>query len=305
MAGYQHTGRLDCSIDIDTSSLQGKTAIVTGGAKGIGKAYARALVAAGCTVIIADMDEAAGKAFGAEMPNQLHFVKCNVTVWEEQVQLFNQAVQLSPTRKIHHVVANAGIFRPDSVFSYSEPPTEPGLSTIDLNVKGTLYTTKLAMHHFIRQNGTRPSQFQEDTSLVLISSGAGIHDCLRSPQYCASKWAVRGIMHSLRRTAHLYGSRVNVICPYYVETSILRREVISSLKGKGVGFATLEDAGRCLLRLVSDAEVNGRSLFVAPRKWAASGYMDLDLEDTEENELRREIQVEQMCNEPVEAGLFV
>jgi NAD(P)-dependent dehydrogenase (short-subunit alcohol dehydrogenase family) len=72
----------------------------------------------------------------------------------------------------------------------------------------------LAPAIFIRQNGTKNSPEQEDTSLILIGSGAAFLDCPRAPQYCASKWAMRGIMHSLRRTAFFYGSRVNVISPW-------------------------------------------------------------------------------------------
>lgn len=95
-----------------------------------------------------------------------------------------------------------------------QEPEEPNLQTIDVNLKGTLYTAKLAQHYFIKQNGQSPSPNQEDTCLVLIGSGAAFLDCLRIPQYSATKWAVRGIMQSLRRTAFYYGSRVNVICPW-------------------------------------------------------------------------------------------
>lgn len=303
MSGYEESGPLPCDIDLDVSNLEGKTAIVTGGAKGLGQAYTLALLGAGCIVIIADLDMSAGQLMEKQHKN-LHFVQCNVFDWEDQIRLFAKAVQVSPTGKIHHVVANAGIFRPDEVYTYSTEPSKPDLTSTDVNVKGTLYTTKLAMHYFIKQNGTKPSPSQEDTSLVVISSGAGIYDCLRMPEYCASKWAVRGIMHGLRRTAHFYGSRINMISPYYVQTTVLPPKAYEFIRSKGIDFATLGDAGQCLLRLVSDPTVNGRSLFVAPRKWAPRGYLDLDLEKTESTALLKEIQIEQMVSEPVEAGLF-
>ncbi|KAK5064801.1 hypothetical protein LTR84_000635 [Exophiala bonariae] len=304
MVGYEYGGPVDCNVELDLTSLRGKTAIVTGGAKGLGQAYALALVNAGSTVIIADLDKSAGQSFAAQHSSQLYFVHCNVLIWEDQVRLFAEAARLSPSGKIHHVIANAGIFKADEVYSYSEQLSEPNLITTDVNVKGTLFTTKLAMHYFIKQNGTTPSLSQEDTSLVIISSGAGIYDCIRMPEYCASKWAVRGIMHGLRRTAHFYGSRVNMISPYYVETTVLPKKVYEYIRGKGIDFATLEDAGQCLLRLLSDPAINGHSLFIAPRKWAPRGYMDLDLEDTEGTALLKEIQIEQMISEPVDSGLF-
>jgi NAD(P)-dependent dehydrogenase (short-subunit alcohol dehydrogenase family) len=145
------------------------------------------------------------------------FIRCDTTVWENQTRLFREAASFSPTGKIHYVVANAGIHRPDEVFLYSgddQEPHKPDLSVIDINIQGSLFTAKLASHYFIKQNGQTPSPEQEDTCLVLIGSGAAFLDCPRQPQYSASKWAMRGIMHALRRTAFYYGSRVNVISPW-------------------------------------------------------------------------------------------
>ena len=77
------------------------------------------------------------------------------------------------------------------------------------------------------------------------------------------------------------------------------------MAGVGVDFAETSDAGNCLLRILSDTGVNGRSLFVCPRKWAPRGYMDLDLEDYSGNSLLQEIQADQVKSAPVELGLFV
>lgn len=70
-------------------------------------------------------------------------------------------------------------------------------------------------------------------------------------------------------------------------------------------FAQAEDAGATLLRLLSDRTINGRSLFVSPRKWASKGYLDLDVDDYPGNELIQEIQVDQMRAAPAKDGLFV
>jgi NAD(P)-dependent dehydrogenase (short-subunit alcohol dehydrogenase family) len=143
------------------------------------------------------------------------FVKCDTTSWNDQLALFAAAKSFSPTSKIHYVVANAGITKQDDVFAYNPSgPEKPDLKIIDVNIRGVLYTTKLANHYFISQNGEKESDKQEDTCLVLISSGAGYLDCPRAPQYQASKYGMRGVMHALRRTAHHYGSRVNIIAPW-------------------------------------------------------------------------------------------
>jgi NAD(P)-dependent dehydrogenase (short-subunit alcohol dehydrogenase family) len=109
-----------------------------------------------------------------------------------------------------------GVFLTNLGIGEDKEPQKPDLQIIDVNLKGTLYTAKLAMHYFVSQNGTQAQDGQEDTCLILVSSGAGFLDVPRSPEYSSTKWAVRGIMHALRRTAFYYGSRVNVIAPWSV-----------------------------------------------------------------------------------------
>ncbi|KAJ5844369.1 Short-chain dehydrogenase/reductase SDR [Penicillium rubens] len=309
MQQYTHTGPIDCNKPINVENLTGKTAIVTGGANGLGEAYVRALVAAGVKVCIGDLDVQRGNQLEQELSGT-KFIRCDVAKWKDQVDLFRQAALFSPTGRISHVIANAGIHREDEVFSYAgddQEPEEPNLTIIDVNIKGVLYTAKLAAHYFIRQNGTEVSEKQEDSSLVLIGSGAAFLDCPRGPQYSASKWAMRGIMHSLRRTAHFYGSRVNIISPCiirYVKTNILSEDAFNHVSNVGVEFAKAEDAGQCLLRILGDVKINGHSLFVSGRKWAPNGYLDLDLEDYPQNALVQEIQEDQMKSAPVSLGLF-
>ncbi|KAH7347525.1 hypothetical protein B0T11DRAFT_359968 [Plectosphaerella cucumerina] len=304
MPPYTLSAPIDCNVDFETHHLAGKTAVVTGGASGIGEAYVRALDAAGLTVVIGDRDAKRGEALAAELKSS-KFVQCDVTNWEDQVRLFKTAKEASPSGKIQFVVANAGITREDDVFSFdADGPKKPDLSIIQVNLHGTLYTTKLAHHYFTLQNGTQPSPNQEDSCLILVGSGAAFLDCPRTPQYCSTKWGNRGIMHALRRTAYFNGSRVNVISPWYVRTSILPQELFDKVERSGVEFATTEDAGQCLLRILSDPSVNGRSLFLSPRKWAPRGYLDLDLDDYAGNELLQEIQADQIRDTPVELGLY-
>lgn len=91
----------------------------------------------------------------------------------------------------------------------------------------------------------------------------------------------------------------------YVKTNILSDGAFAHVAGAGVQFADAKDAGECLLRILSDTEINGRSFFIAPRKWAARGYIDLAMEDYPEDSLLQEIQEDQVKSAPVELGLFV
>ncbi|KAL6914681.1 hypothetical protein FSST1_012441 [Fusarium sambucinum] len=309
MPPYKISQPVNCGIDFSRDQLMGKTVIITGGANGIGEAYARALHKAGhvvAAIVIGDKNSSAGKKLASELAGS-KFVQCDATDWEDQIRLFKEAAQFSSSGKISYVIANAGMTKTDQTFTFDglgKEPQKPDLQIIDVNLKGTLYTAKLAMHYFVSQNGTEPQKDQEDTCLILISSGAGFVDVPRSPEYSSTKWAVRGIMHALRRTAFYYGSRVNVIAPWYIRTSILSKEQFDEVESSGVELATSEDAGECALRILSDTSINGRTLFACARKWAPRGYIDLDIEDYPDSSLLQEIQEDQIRNAPVELGLF-
>ncbi|KAL4941940.1 hypothetical protein BDV06DRAFT_222636 [Aspergillus oleicola] len=303
MVGSSPTEPVNCDVGFDSSVLSGKVAVVTGGASGLGEAYVRALVAADALVCFGDVDNDRGNKLSTELA-KTRFIHCDVTKWEDQVGLFREAASFSPSGKIDFVIANAGITHADDVFSFADELKKPELSIVDVNLYGVLYTVKLAMHSFIKQNGAEPSPSQEDTCLVLIGSGAAYLDCPRGPQYSSTKWAMRGIMHSLRRTAYYYGSRVNMISPWYVRTKILSDETFQHVEESGVEFAEAEDAGQCLLHILSDRSINGRSLFVSAKKWASRGYLDLDLDEYPGNDLVQAIQEDQVKSAPVELGLF-
>ncbi|KAK3070656.1 hypothetical protein LTR53_010079 [Teratosphaeriaceae sp. CCFEE 6253] len=151
---------IDCDVDFETGSLAGKTAIVTGGCSGLGEAYVRALSAAKVTVCIADVDAQAGEKLASELPGS-KFFSCDVRDWEDQVRLFREAAAFSPSGRIDYVVANAGVADPESVFAYDgdgHEPTKPDSRILDINLNGALYATKLALHYFIKQNGTTQSR---------------------------------------------------------------------------------------------------------------------------------------------------
>ena len=89
-------------------------------------------------------------------PHRVKFIECDTTSWDDQVRLFEVAASFSPTGKISFVIANAGIHRKDEVFAYAGDDNtleKPDLATIDINLIGTLYTSKLASYYFIKQNG--------------------------------------------------------------------------------------------------------------------------------------------------------
>ena len=105
---------VDVSEPYDVASLAGKTIIITGGASGFGEGFFRKWADAGANVIIGDVNKAKGNALVEEVRKATgskdhHFLYCDVTNWQSQVDFFRSATKLSPHGGIDVVVANAGI----------------------------------------------------------------------------------------------------------------------------------------------------------------------------------------------------
>ncbi|KIW71882.1 hypothetical protein PV04_00111 [Phialophora macrospora] len=292
MQPYANTGPVNTDVDFDTSRVKGKTAVVTGGANGIGESYVRALTKAGAFVVIADLDTEEGTRLEKELDGSAKFIKTNVTVWADQLAAFKTAISSGPSRRVDIIVANAGISGADSVFFNdveAEEPEEPKLNIVNINLIGVLYTIKLALHYFRRQTALNKGE-PLDQVLILQGSLAGYLDLPGAVQYIASKFGLRGIMRSLRRTEHAHNIRVNYIGPWFVETKILSKPVVEHLTSRGISFATVEDAGQCLMRIVSDPSVNGRAFAIVTRDLAPRGYVDINIDDYEPDTLLGSLQ---------------
>lgn len=133
-----------------------------------------------------------------------------------------------------------------------DDPIEPDLSILQINLKAYMYTVKLATHYFSRNNSP-----DGDKCLIMTASLAGYLDQPGSPQYCASKWGVRGLMHSLRQTMPGMGMRVNIIAPWFVRTRIMSQQVQDLVESKGIAFAEKGDAAQAVLHMAADKSING------------------------------------------------
>ncbi|EFX06215.1 short chain dehydrogenase reductase [Grosmannia clavigera kw1407] len=283
---YQDIGSLNILAQPDTKTLSRKSVIVTGGASGLGKAYAEAFFAAGAFVTIADYDEVAGKATEAQLSPNAKFVKCDVRSWDDQVAVFEGAIAASPEHSVDVVVANAGIVGADDMFTLDDPsgpPVKPNLRIVEINLMGTIYTTKLALHYFRRQ----PETAARDRCLIIKGSVAAYADQPGSPQYNISKWGARGLFRNLRRTIWKEGIRVNFVAPWYVRTPILSQKIIAYLESKGVKFATVEDCAHAMIQIAARKEVNGRALGIVPREEVAEGFVDLAHDDYQEGDFMK------------------
>ncbi|KIW42312.1 uncharacterized protein PV06_05874 [Exophiala oligosperma] len=284
MKPYTDEGPINCDVDIDTTNVKGKTAIVTGGSNGIGEAYVRALSKAGAFVVIADVAEGDGEKLCKELGSSVRFVKCDVSSWANQVATFKEAAASSPSGRIDIVLANAGIGGPpDTIFSTKvedAEPEEPKLKILTVNLTGALYTVKLALHYFRRQNASNKGT-DLDQVLILQGSLAGFIQLPEAVEYVASKWGLRGTFRTLRVTEFQHNIRVCYIAPSFVHTKIVNDELVQLLEKGNIEWATVEDAAEAVMRIVTDPGVQGRALAIAPRSLAPRGYFDLCDDDKE------------------------
>lgn len=134
--------------------------------------------------------------------------------WEQQLEGFKAAAANSPSKSVDIVVANAGIAIHDDLFQLddTEEPTKPELKVLKVNIIGVAYTVKLARHYFNKGDQSR------DKALILKASLAGYLDLGGATQYNASKYGVRGMLSSLRKSDL---SRVNLLAPWLVRSCII------------------------------------------------------------------------------------
>ncbi len=176
--------------------LNGKRAVVTGGAAGIGLATAARLLNAGCVVTIWDIDaDALASARDALRRDGgiVHARVCNVTDRDSVGAAVKAAEQ--EMGGIDILVNNAGYLAPGR---FLDQPVEVWQRTIDVNVNGILLTTHAVLPGMYGRN---------EGHVVNISSAAGMLGVAGLAVYAASKWAVRGLTESLRHEAWNLGKR--------------------------------------------------------------------------------------------------
>ncbi|KAJ5812284.1 hypothetical protein N7474_008585 [Penicillium riverlandense] len=279
IAPYDGQYVLKPDVGYDVRNVAGKSVVITGSASGMGREMAKAFAAAGAFVTIGDI-QTSGQQLAEDLgDDRAAFVKCDVTNWADQVNLFKTALACSPSHRVDTVIAQAGISGRDSLYwddsKADDEPIEPDLKVLRTNLIACIYTVKLALHYMTRT----PDHQKHDQCIILMSSIAGYCDQPGTPIYCASKHGIRGIMTSLRRTVHNQGIRVNMLAPWYVRTPAIPAENQARLSNKGIIWAKSADAATASLHIASDSMLNGRCVAILPRDNDPRGYMDMGKDD--------------------------
>ncbi|CAH0991208.1 3-alpha-(or 20-beta)-hydroxysteroid dehydrogenase [Sinobacterium norvegicum] len=194
------------------SRLQGKTAIVTGGARGMGEATVRGLVAQGAKVVIADVLEDEGVALAAELGDVASFVKMDVTSKADWAVAVAEAEKLG---SLNVLVNNAAILLHKTIMETTE---EDFMKVATVNQLGTFLGMQ-SVFEAMKANG--------GGSIINVSSIDGIQSKNSLCAYSASKWAVRGMTKSAAVEMGKYGIRVNSVHPGGIYTAMHGSEFIS------------------------------------------------------------------------------
>jgi NAD(P)-dependent dehydrogenase (short-subunit alcohol dehydrogenase family) len=195
-------------IDL-TQRLAGKTAVITGGASGIGLATARRLRAEGANIVIGDMDPVAG-AKAAEDVEGI-FVAVNVTDEAQVDNLFDEAVKKYGSLDI--AFNNAGISPPDD--DSIETTELPAWQKVqDVNLKSVYLCSRAALRHMVKQGS---GSIINTASFVAVLGSA-----TSQISYTASKGGVLAMSRELGVQFARQGIRVNALCPGPVNTPLLQ-----------------------------------------------------------------------------------
>lgn len=228
-------------------NLKGKTAVVTGGSRGLGRAICLELAAGGANLVFcfagneaaAQETAQACRALGAEV----EYLRCNVADSTQVKELMETAVQRFG--RIDILVNNAGITRDGLMLTMKESDFD---QVVETNLKGTFLCMKAVARQMIKQRYGR---------IINLSSVVGLHGNAGQVNYAASKAGVIGMTKSLAKELASRGVTVNAVAPGFMETdmtaALSEAARAATLAAVPMGrMGTAEDVAQAVAFLASD-----------------------------------------------------
>ena len=201
--------------------FEGKTALVTGGAKGIGAATAKRLAAEGATVVVADFDEAAARETAEAIGG--HAVRCDVTSRADVEAAVELA--LAEGSSLDMLVACAGIIRDNMLFKMTDEDWD---SVIDTHLKGSFLAARAVQ---------KPMVEQKSGKIVFISSTSALGNRGQT-NYSTAKAGLQGMTKTLAIELGPFNVNVNCVAPGFIATAMTEQ----TAQRMGVSFEQFVEA---------------------------------------------------------------
>ncbi|MUL74560.1 glucose 1-dehydrogenase [Mycolicibacterium sp. CBMA 226] len=184
--------------------VDGKVALISGGARGMGAAHARMLIAEGAKVVLGDILDEEGEKLAAELGDAARYVHLDVTDADQWDAAVNTAIEAFGALNV--LVNNAGIVALGKIGKFDMAQWQ---KVIDVNLTGTF----MGMQAVVESMKAAGSG-----SIINVSSVEGLRGAPMVHPYVASKWAVRGLAKSAALELGRYNIRVNSLHPGFIKT---------------------------------------------------------------------------------------
>ena len=206
--------------------LKDKVAIVTGAASGIGKEIARAYAREGARVVIADLNQTAADAIAAELGGPLKAFAVAMDVTNEQQVEAGVARTIEQFGKIDVLVSNAGI---QIVAPLDEFEFASWKKLLAIHLDGAFLTTRAVLQRMYKQ-GT-------GGSIIYMGSVHSKEASVLKAPYVTAKHGLIGLAKVVAKEGAKHGVRANVICPGFVRTPLVDKQIPEQAKELGISEA--------------------------------------------------------------------
>ena len=250
--------------------LEGKVAIVTGAASGIGKAIAKRFAQAGARVVIADLRIDAANAAAREMGGEDRALGVAMDVTDEAAVNAGVAKAVATFGGVDVLVSNAGIqiVHPLEEFSYAE-----WKQMLAIHLDGAFLTTRACLPHMYKAG--------RGSLIYMGSVHSKLASVMKAP-YVTAKHGLIGLARTMAKEGAAHGVRANVICPGFVRTPLVEKQIPEQSRSLGISevdvvknvmlkdtvdgqFTTLDDVAGAALLFASfpTNALTGQSLVVS------------------------------------------
>lgn len=255
------------------SEFEGKVVIVTGGAKGIGRAISLAFAQAGASVACADVDQTAGAVMeqdGVALPGEVAFFNVDVSKAAACQALVEQTLQR--WGRVDVLCNNVGIQPTNSYLRAHEMPEEMWDRILDVNLKSAFLMCKQVLPHMMAQGGG---------VVINTASVQGLQSAHLVPAYAASKGGILSFTRNLALDYARDNIRVLSVNPGTVDTPLVAEAAAAIIGEGGASLAQLQNTwaeAHPIGRIAQPAEIANVVLFLASAKasFMTGSYVNVD-----------------------------